>query len=57
MSLLEFQIEHYTQLLANTPTFVVTAKGDIEYNPKKHYRKMRLFYLKKELNQCTQPTS
>lgn len=56
MSLLEFQIEHYTQLLANTPTFVVTHKGNIEFNPAKHYRRMRLFYLKKEL-QCTQPTS
>lgn len=56
MTLLEFQIEHYTKLLEDTPTFVVTAKGDIEINPAKRFRRMRLFYLKKEL-QCTQPTS
>jgi hypothetical protein len=52
MSLLQFQIEHYTKLLADTPTFVVTEKGDIELNPAKRFRRMRLFYLKKELNQC-----
>jgi hypothetical protein len=56
MSLLQFQIEHYTQLLAGTPTFVVTAKGDIELNPAKRFRRMRLFYLKKELK-CTSLTS
>lgn len=56
MTLLEFQIEHYTKLLKDTPTFVVTPGGNIELNPAKRFRRMRLFYLKKEL-QCTQPTS
>lgn len=48
MSFLEFQITHYTQLLENTPTFVVTPQG-IELNPAKRYRKERLFNLKKQV--------
>lgn len=48
LDFLHFQITHYTQLLADTPTFVVTPQG-IEFNPAKRYRRERLFNLKNQI--------
>jgi len=45
----QFQVEHYTKLLENSPKFLVNEKGDIVANPARSYRRKKLHELKKQL--------
>jgi len=47
---LTFQLNHYQQLFDATPKFIVNESGEIQINPARHFRRVFLYQLKKQIN-------